>query len=422
MPSTDPGWRYHAMNLRTRQWIHRDLPLRDVSLKPVISGPYELSATIAPDWPDLIGEDGEPVLKEWSTLIVAEHQDVIRGGGIVTAAPNTGPALELSCTGFSAYPGGQPLVSDLVWGGAPAGQTGTGVDPADVYRALWAHLQSLPGGNLGVTVDSLATPFRLGSWYNARKLATPDDPNPKASDIEPEIPINQVPPPGYRKPPAATGKTVHWQYGLYAYDNIDVGSKLDELAKMAPLDWREEYVWADAAKTDVALRLRLGYSRLGRRRDDLRFVEGENVTEVIPLDRDAGDYANVIVGRGAGEGSKQITTTVSGLEPDRLRRARALDRGDTTTEAALRTEAMEELGRSLLLGDISSVVVDGTHPHAPIGSFDPGDDIYVQLHVGWRQLGLWVRVLALDYTPYAEQPRVTLTCARSDSFDYAGGS
>lgn len=416
------GWRYHALNLRTRTWVHRDLPLRDVSLSPAISGPYQVSATISPDWPDLLAPDGLPVLREWSTLIVAEHQGVIRGGGIVTSTSMEGPVFEVTCTGFTAYPATQPLVSSLTWGGTSAGTTGNGVDPAVVYRALWAHLQGLSGGNLGVVVDATATPYRLGAWHNARRLNDDGTLGPAKEIQDPPIPIDQVPPPGYKKPVPATGKTVYWAYALHPHEGIDVGAKLDELAKQAPLDWREEYVWADAAKTDVRLRLRLGHPRLGRRREDLRFVEGENVDQLISITRDGADYANAVFARGAGEGSKQLAATVASVPADRLRRARALERGDATTAAVLRSLASEELGMSQHLDDVTSIVIDGSHPHAPLGSFEPGDDIFVQSRRGWRRTGLWVRVLSMSFEPGANRPTVTITCARSDSFDYAGGS
>jgi hypothetical protein len=415
------AWRFHAMNLPTRTWVHRDLPLRDAKVGPAVSGPYQITGTLAPDQADLIGADGLPLLAEWSTLILAEEGDVLRGGGIVTAMDTTGPTLDLTATGFTAYPPGQPLVSDLVWGGPTAGTTGTGADPADVIRALWAHLQGLPGGDLGVQIDATATPYRVGAWYNAAKLPTDTEPDPDPAEIEPEIPIDQVPPPGYTKPRPARGKQVYWQYALRHYDNVDVGAKIEELAKQAPLDWREEYAWADADKTDVVLRLRLGHPRLGRPRPDLVFVEGDNVTELVGIRRDAGDYANVIVARGAGEGPAQLTQTVSRGD-GRLRRARALDRGEATTAAALRALGAEELLRSTQLDDITSFTLDGSHSNAPLGSFEPGDDVFVQTHTGWRTAGVWVRVTALDYTPGDQRPTVTVTCARSDSFDYSGGN
>lgn len=401
-------WRYHALRLPDRAWLHRDLPLRGVKLSPAISGPFSLSAAIDPDYAELIGEDGRPLLQEWGTLILAEVDDVIRGGGIVTSLSTTGPLLEIGATGFSAYPGGQPLMQSLTWGGKPAGQTGTGVDPMDVVRALWAHLQGLPGGNLGVAVDGLSTPYRLGSWFNARKLATSDDPNPKASDIEPEIPIDRVWTNADRKPAAATGQAVHWHYALYHYDNVDIGAKVEELSKQVPLDWREHYTWTDADKTDVALRLEFGHPRLGSRLN-LRFVEGENITDVVTVTSDAEEYANVVVARGAGEGATQLVSTVSA--PDgRLRRAASVDRGEATTQAALQALAREELGRVSTLDDITSFTVDGSHPNAPIGSFEPGDEVFVQTHIGWREVGLWVRVLSFDYEP--ESTRITVSCTR----------
>src|SRR5690606_3130886 len=293
-------WRYYAFRALSREWVHRELPLREVQIEHALSGPGGLSAQIEPTYADLIAPDGELVLREWDTVIVAEASGQLRGGGILTSMEIAGDALSLDCVGFSGYAAGMPLTSTLSWGGATDGRTGQGVDAAAVIRALWAHLQGQPDGDLGVTIASTSTPYRLGVWQNARKLATDDEPNPPASEVqEPPIPIDRVWDPVVdRQPAAATGKTVYWDYVLPWYEDIEVGSKIDEICKQVPLDYREVWRWASPERESVVMHLELGYPRLGRRASDLRFVEGENISEVVQLQRSGEDFGNVVVGYG----------------------------------------------------------------------------------------------------------------------------
>src|SRR5690606_11357613 len=131
---------------------------------------------------------------------------------------------------------------------------------------------------LGVEVQSITTPYRLGAWHNARKLPTSDQPNPPDSEVEdPPIPIDREWTPRDRKPAAATGKSVYWQYQLAWHEDIDLGSTIDTLCTQTPMDYREVWEWASPARDAVRMRIEMGYPRLGRRRDDLRFVQGENV-------------------------------------------------------------------------------------------------------------------------------------------------
>lgn len=411
-------WRYYAMRALGGQWVHRELPLADVTVSHTLSGPGGLSATIEPEYADLIGPDGQPVLQEWGTIILAEASGQLRGGGILTGTEVVGPKLSLDCVGFSGYAHGMPLTSTLSWGGSTAGTTGQGVDPADVIRALWDHLQAQPDGHLGVTYSTLATPYRLGEWHNARKLPTDDEPSPDPREIQdPPIPIDRVWTPQDRRPAAATGQQVYWSYRLPWYEDIEVGAHIDQLCTQAHIDYRETYTWASPEREAVVMRLVLGYPRLGRRQSGLVFVEGENITEVVAIRRSGDDYANSVAAYGAGEGSKQLRATVSRRD-GRLRRVQTVDAPDITTAAALRALASEELRQAQHLTDITSFVVRD-HPNAPVGSFSVGDDVLVQTGASWSPTRLWVRILSYDLDP--DTSHITITCSRSDRFRYDAG-
>lgn len=409
----EPQWRYYAMRW-TGQWLHRDLPLRDVDIEHTLSGPGGLTASIEPTYRDLQA-DGAPILREWDTIILAEASGQLRGGGILTGMEIVGDALKLDCVGFTGYAAGMPLVSTLTWGGPTGGTSGNGIDPAVVQDALWAHLQSQPDGNLGVTLAPLSTPYRLGAWHNARRLNDDGTLGPAKEVQDPPIPIDRVWQAGDRRPPAAQGKTLYWQYQLPWWDDIEVGARFDELCSQTPIEYREHWQWATPNRDAVVMRIDRGYPRLGRRQSGLRLVEGENVIETVTLQRNGEEFANVVAAYGAGEGSKQLRQTVSQRD-GRLRRVRPLDASDITTTAALKAAAADELGRASQLVNITGFTIRD-HPNAQVGSFGVGDDVLIQTTYGWQPTSMWVRILSYSYSPDDDTAQVS--CTRSDSFDYS---
>lgn len=409
-------WRYYAQRW-SGKWLHRELPLGEVRITSALSGPGQLTATVDPVWAGLQASDGRPLLDEWSTLIWAEADGQLRGGGILVDSTFTGQKWALDVAGFSSYAAGQPLVNTLTWGGSTAGVTGNGVDPLTVVRALWSHLQSKPSGNLGVTVDNTTSGYRLGEWHNARKIEDDGKLGPAKEIQTPPIPIDRVwDSKTDKKPVAAQGKTVYWMHRLGWWDNVQVGAKVDELAKQTPFEYRERVAWKPG-REGVTMRLELGAPRLGKRQTRLRFVEDENIVNIVPVKRSGDDFASEVHAYGAGEGSKQLRQ-IQSLTGGRLRRAAAVDRPDVTTAALLKTVAADEVRRRNKLVDIHGFTVTD-HPHARIGSFGPGDDVLVQTRGGWLPTRLWVRVTGVTTIPGSRA--VEVTCRRSDSFDYAGG-
>jgi hypothetical protein len=410
-------WQYHAMRIPSREWLDRDLPLQDVQLGPALSGPYSLKATIAPEFQSLVADDGELLLAEWGTLIIAEADDVIRGAAILTTPEIVGSVLTLDCVGISAFAAGQEFEGTLTWGGPTAGLTGHGVDALDEVRGLWGWLQDQPDGGLGVVLGDTATPYVRGAWHNARRIADDGSLGP-ANEIADPIVFDGVWTNSSRKPAAATGKSVFWQHSIGWWEKVDIGARMDELARTVPFDYVETAAWTDPAKSDVRLGIEFGYPRLGAKRPNLAFLEGENVTAQVPIKRGRDGYANHITAHGAGEGAKQLRGSASRRD-GRLRRAASIEAATLTSTAALRSLAADTLLRRRHLADITAVSV-ANHPSAPIGSYSVGDDVLVQTGPSWQPTTLWVRITALDIDPVTET--TTITCSRSDAWDYAGGA
>ncbi|WP_433701791.1 hypothetical protein [Nocardiopsis sp. CA-288880] len=411
-------WRCYAQRALTDEWLSRDLPLSNLKVTTTLSGPCRVTGSIDPIYRDLIADDGELLLLPWKTWVWVEASDQIRGGGLVTDVKTAGSELDVEITGVTGCLTGQPLLNNLRWGGKEAGTTGNGVDPFDVYRALWTWLQSRAGGNLGVTVDSTSTPYRLGEWHNTRALKEDGSLGPAKEIATTPVPIDKVWVPAKdKKPVAASGKTVYWQYQLNWWDNHELGRVADEMARQTPYDYRERYSWASSAKEAVVKHVPLGYPRLGGR-STKRFAEQENISEVLTIQRSGDDYANLVTAYGAGEGSKMLRANAS-VTDGRVRRSRTVERPDITSQAALQAVADDELRRWNSVEDILGFTVMD-HPNARIGTFDVGDDVLVHAYSGWAPIDLWVRITSMTLSP--DTGEVAVTCSRSDRFRYGGAT
>lgn len=419
VPSTN--WRYMAVNVQTGEWLHRELPLRDVTITDTLSGAGAITATIDPDLASLKTASGAPILDELSTLIIAEADGVIRSAGILMNSDMTGSTLTLDCTGFSARVAGEILQNSISYSAnASLSAGGHGVDPLTVVRDMWTQFQSDPKANLGVVVDDTTSKYCLGAFTNVQ-AAQKSSSNPNGStdpkEVGDDVAIDRVWSNSDKLPTPAKGKTLTWYYTLNWWDQVDIGAKVDELAKQAPFDFREQADWADTDQETVRLRLRLGAPRLGTRQFNLVFAEGENISQVVTETRSGDDYANFIYALGAGEGQTQIRTTVS-KNDGRLRKTAVLVDQSITTVAALQAAAKEELARLSTLENITAFTIRD-HPNAPIGSFDVGDDVLIQRRIGWAPTKLWVRITSASLSPQTGD--IAITCSRSDRFSYAPG-
>lgn len=371
------AWRFLAQRALTGEWLHIDLPLRDVQLTWTLSGPDALTAVLDPELVSLVADDGRPVFDEWGTFVYAEHDGLIRLGAIVTRSAFEGSAWTIECAGFATYPKGLPYLYDY---------QRDSVDPLDVAREIWRHVQGQPDGDLGVVVDSTKSPVRLGTSPKHVPLTT-DDGSASTGDNE--------------------------KYKLVWWEAKDCGDEIDGLAKATPFDYHEEHRWSG---DDVAHRIRLAYPRLGRRRDDLRFMLGENIAAMPSPERPGDDFANETFGVGKGEGRDAKKVRLPKRDK-RLRRCHVFTQSSVGSEKQLRALASRDLAQRSQLLQLSDVTVID-HPNAPIGAVQVGDDIRVQGELPWLGLlDLWVRVTSYTIAPYSGDT-VALTVLRSDSFTY----
>lgn len=478
------AWRFIAQRALTKEFLDLELPLDLDSLKWELSGPGVLTATIAPDVGALRATDGRLLFEEWGTLLYAEADGEIRFGGILVSSKFDGKAWKIEAPGFSTYPNGLPYTDSY---------TKANIDPADIVRHLWAHVQKDPDGDLGVVVQG-STGVRIGSGSTARLAeATADADAAKAaydaenarlkeiraaetsaratytartkakseasavltaakkSKDKARIAAAQtaynaavaaqtaaktaVTAAGARTDTqadvvkrtkatldarnatkSAASKDVKEDGGAYELDwsdTPDVGQEIDSLAQEAPFDYVEHHAWDGS---EIRHTIEIGYPRLGRRRRDLSFVQGDNVVSVVTPSREGDDFANAVVGIGAGEGKGSLRRTTA-VRDGRLRRTTILSAKDVAAPNRLDAVIREELQRRQGLLQIDAVdVLD--HPNAPIGSWSVGDDVLIQAELPWLgDVDLWCRITAWELL---SDSRARLTLARTDSFTYGG--
>ena len=491
-------WRYIAQRALTGEILEWELPLDRDDLTWDLSGPGSLRGSVAPDIGTLRAHDGHLLLEEWGTYLYAEADGEIRWGGIVQASGFSGKSWTIEAAGFSSYPTGIPFGGTL---------TGVDVDPADIVRQLWAHVQSFADAKLGVTVVGTTT-TRVGTDSDRQlALATAEEADAKrqreaavadltlartalasrrgelteatkartsatrlvtqrrqelaaatktgnasaiaaaqaalgaaesalaAADgkvVERQAAVSAATGAAAdqesvaaatrtgvtaatekRKTAASAVKDDGGAYKLQWWDAPDVGREIDALAKETPFDYAERHFWdGDTIRHEV----RIGHPRLGRRRTDLSFVQGDNVTSVVSPSRDGAGYANEVLGVGAGEGAGALRRTAA-VRDGRLRRVAVVSAKDVTSTSRLDAQLRDTLGRSDL-GLVIDRVDVRDHPNAAIGSWSVGDDVLIEATLPWLgEVALWHRItswtLTSDYT-------ATLHLARSDSFTYGG--
>lgn len=362
-------WRYIAQRARTGEFLEWDLPLTRDRLSWALSGAGSLRGTLAPEVGGLEAPDGLPLLDEWGTYIYAEAGGRLRWGGIVIASEYAEGAWYVEAAGFATYPHGLPYEGSY---------SRIGVRTTDVVRHLWEHVQAQPHGDLGLQLDIEPSPVTVGEPASGDEDADP--------------------------------------YELQWWEAPDVGREIDTLCRMGRVEFREEHAWVGDTE-QVAHVLRLAYPRLGKRRTDLSFVQGENIIQPVQPERAGEEYANVVVGVGAGEGEAATRVTVPGADEGRLRRAAVYTDKGTRSRRRLRAQARHELGRMARTLEIPFVAVRD-HPNARIGSWDLGDDILIDAEVAWLgRVRMWCRVVGWELT---SDTTATLELARTDTYTYGG--
>lgn len=462
-------WRYIAQRMTgdgPGEFLDFNLPLKNVDIDGILSGHEGLRGTITPEYMRLKGPDGRPILEERACAIWAEDPaGEIRGGGILTYCDFDGANWTVECSGLTFASVDLPYTDANFW---------IDVDPIDVFRYIWTWIQSKPNGDLGLTVDQTTSPMRIGNVM-VQRVDFDTEPDPSVLSPEPipiapnpfsdnaawvdkgvkvmvavgwtgsvvrealenwllskyltdkqtiiknkvieKIGLPPNPPGEIGRP--VTGEVVGgggeapvvWEYEAYKlawYKDHDLSATIDDLSAMTPFDWHLTHRWDG---DQILHNIRVGYPKLGRRLDDLRFVVGENIHVIPRISNNGTEYANEILFLGSGEGSSQVRA--SAYRPDgRIRTVAVVSDTTVHDQRVAFVRAKQELAKRSIVQDITEITLLD-HPNAPVGSVSLGDELLLEGDTGWVDLEVWVRVVATKISP-DQGGAMTLTVIRSD--------
>lgn len=359
------SWSYFANRLNgdgTETQIAADLELADVGITYNLSAPNTMNASIAPEIVRLKGTDGNPVFLPWSTAIYAEKDGLIRYGGIVTDLSMNDADLSLTTEGFAGYAYEMPYMTETEYIDA---------DPIGIVKDIWEHLQGKVKGNLGLKVIGAGSDVRIGKPVRDVEFDTDE------------------------------GESVAFETGPYKlnwYSTNDLGSVMDNLAESTPFDYTENHHWNGQ---EIEHTLSLHYPNRTRRRSDLRFFIGENVSIVPQVEQTGEDYASDVLVLGTGEGRKMVRGEHV-TSPARLRRVKVLTDKSADNKRKARDIAKAESAYLAGQESIDQLTLIN-HPHALIGSFTAGDEIYLQGDAGWAgDVNLWLKIVSYTHNPDSE--------------------
>lgn len=468
-PALPHGFRVIAQKILTGEIIDWELPVSDdFEYTRQLSGPTVMKGSFKPE----IRSVQELNLDGYAVMFHVEIDNVIRASGILLPPQYAESSLEFTCEGIAAVP------HYVTW---ESSFSGIGVDAFDIVRKIWQHVQAIPTSNLGVELPTVVSGRTFGTAAgveiidaNNNVVQTLIEPEriraarailERLSSISPQQPIYadwswdgmpdivatwhidllndytaNGPQPIPADPTAPNSQT--WltkliadyitsvvpegdktrekeaePYELQWWNGINCGEEFDKLAGDTPFDYIEGMEWNED-KTDVDFFLDLGYPRLGSQRTDLLFNE-DNILEVVPAQEGEDTYASAILVVGSGEGAATIRGYASQSFGERIRKTVVVtDKSITTTERA-NTTALAELGiRRGKTFEITELVCAANHQNAPLGTYDLGDDIVVEVFVPWLNYWHrdWYRITSITYQP--NRDHVRLGVQRSDSFRY----
>lgn len=353
------SWRFFATRLDGdggESVIAEELPLGEASVERVISGAGTIRGTITPEYANLRTPTG-PLLVPWSTAVYAELDGQIIGGGIMQPGSEAmGSRLQIDCAGFSHYAHEMPYDGEIYF---------VEKDALDIYRHIWEHLQSQPGGNIGLVLDSTKAGVLVGEELEEVEFET------------------------------GSGDMVAFEAGPFKLawwltDNL--AERLDDLSELAEFEFLEQHSW----NTDGGInhRLRFGVPKLGRRRSDLHFMAGDNLIQ--PPVFAGTDYASEMWVLGAGEGRAMKHGRASRSRPSRLRRV-----GVVADKTMMSKARAEQLAGQILGERTGEAVATSVVIRRDSGVPDLGDEVQLMTtDIGWEgQDEQWLRVIGVTHTP-----------------------
>lgn len=367
-------------------WLDRDLPLTGVSWTSTLNGPGTMNFGVPRELNRVPFSDGLRLFDDWATLVyvVDESQQIVNHGiSMPPLTPEVG-ASKVTCCTVSGYVHGYLFDQNRLWGpdvgnGSPTNPQVPRPDPLAIAHDLWDYVQDQRDSDLGVMMlgdDTTRGAVKIGNFEEPYRLRFTDQP--------------------------------------------DVGQEIDNLAESTPFDYVDGTQWSgdpDDPNSVPVHTVTWGYPRLGSRREDLRFVLGENIA-VIPEVSTLDGFANDVLGVGKGNGAKMARGRAT-VSDGRLRRTRIITdkTADNSRIQTLSQQFLNRLGGRNRL-NISQVAIVN-HRNADLATIVVGDEVFVQFfHPEWGDVAQWVRVTGI--TRADDPDKAVLTTANAETFWYSG--
>ncbi len=408
--------RYIVERIADGEFLELDLPITVSGAGRKLNGAGSFSGTLEPDVGGLRQADGTLLIDPYATFIHEEADDVIRGTWLVTRSELDGDTWSIEGAGFSSYFANRPYEGEY---------KGVRVDPVAIARHVVQHAQSFANADIGVTVRGSSS-VRVGSDSEAKadaaqfsvnsaktaldqakkaltsaRAAAKANPTTENKNLvntrKAQVDSLTATKKRLDEELAAAKKVVQDDGGAWSllwWDTPDCLGAIQDALDEAGCEWVEWSGWNED-HTKILKEIRVS-SRVGVKQDKLAFIEGDNVIEAVPIESDAGEYANVVKAIGAGEGRDSLSYTTP-TKSTRRRKVYVLDAKHVTKRSVLVNLANAELARRERPMRIAAIrVID--HPLAEFGTFSVGDTVLVDADSGWAgRQRLWQRIEELEW-------------------------
>lgn len=297
------------------------------------------------------------------------------GSCLVQPAQEPDPSgnLKITADGFTSYAKGIPWLDNY---------NPITVDPFQIVARIWNHLQTQPQGNLNVTITpaSSGTILIPGFGFDGSNFI-----------------VN------------------FFAIFVRAIDFRDCGDEINYWARDIPFEYLEVSAW-NGAHTQVDKSMVLSYPRRGVQRTELAFRLGENVLEASPLGESEIDWTSTVIIRGWFPGTV-YNGQFDNTDATRFRRVMMQDEAKINSQERAAVAAKRLLHRNQIPSSWTKIAIDGSHPSAPLGSFEVGDDILIQGFMPWKGIvSEWHRILT--YSIDEASGRVEMDVSHVDAFNY----
>lgn len=352
--------RWTVLEANSNEILSRDLNVSDSQVMRNLSAPgkfvlklkrgEEFKSSKGIDWKT----NGQYVVCEIEVDFV-RHIFGVGIAGHPTIDPNSGE-LQIECTGFMGYPKNEPWLENF---------NPIAVDPFEIVARVWAYLLSFSNANLGVEVYPASSGTQMLPGFGF-------DGNIFSFDF--------------------------FAIFIRSTDFTDSMDQITSLSRDIPFDMVEESTW-NADRTELTNKIHLSYPFGGVRQENLAFRYGENVKTCEPAEEMDIEPVSDIIIRSWIPG-KVYSSTLQNIDPTRFRKT-AMEESvhiDSTERAA--AWARRKLSRRDIPKSFSKITINPNHPHAPYGSFDVGDTIYVEAP-DYPWLGTiqeWHRITSISYS------------------------